>query len=150
MKQSEIISAFLEKLERENGGITPALVVEAARPEESPIHSHFQWDDEKAADSYRLWQARQLIAKVYIHVDTDDSKTQTVKVRAFHSIAADEEDDEDENRQYVGIVRIMSDNRMKEQLLADAKRDMQFFKTKYKILKELAPIFAEMDKLIKD
>ena len=34
--------------------LTPELVVEDARPEESPLHAHFEWDDQIAGEQFRL------------------------------------------------------------------------------------------------
>jgi hypothetical protein len=44
-----------------NDRLTPAAVVEAARPARSPLHDYFNWDDRAAAASYREEQARNLI-----------------------------------------------------------------------------------------
>jgi hypothetical protein len=46
------------------GCITPEAVVEAARPEDAPLHGLFPWDDKVAADKYRLMRARAIIRSV--------------------------------------------------------------------------------------
>lgn len=147
--KSEFLSKYLQKLEKKNGKLTPGIVVENARPENSPIHSYFEWDDDAAADKYRLWQARQLIARVYIINDPKDEEDKLVKVRVFHSIDVSDDEEADENRQYMNIVKIMSDDQLKEKLLEDALRDASFFMAKYNTLKELEPLMAEIRKLVK-
>lgn len=57
------INGALEAL-RSTGPLTPSRVVEAAEDPESPLHSKFTWEDEKAAHEYRLIQARRLIVNV--------------------------------------------------------------------------------------
>ncbi|HTI78936.1 MAG TPA: hypothetical protein VL614_00645 [Acetobacteraceae bacterium] len=47
---------------RNKGRLTPNEVVAAAKSPRSPLHRHFTWDDRKAAASWRLDEARTLIA----------------------------------------------------------------------------------------
>lgn len=51
------------------GELTARTVVDEATPEDSPIHPCFEWDNTKAADSYRLQQASTLIRAVITYVD---------------------------------------------------------------------------------
>ncbi|HVL14161.1 MAG TPA: hypothetical protein VM529_16440 [Gemmata sp.] len=80
----EVAAAELAAIRERDGGLAPAAVVEAARPEGHPLHAAFEWDDTKAGHEYRLWQARSLIRAVvvthedrrpeplYVHVRTED------------------------------------------------------------------------------
>ena len=98
----------LEAIEREHGGITPALVVDAASDEDSALHEWFEWDDSAAAHAHRLAQARQLIRVVYVR----DDKQQ--KGPAFYHVTTDDE------RRYVSAVRVSSD----ADLFASALREL--------------------------
>lgn len=69
MKESA--AEVLKELERD-GRLFPADVVERARDEDSPLHSHFEWDNNEAADKYRLHQARALIRTVKLMVTVHD------------------------------------------------------------------------------
>lgn len=62
-KSPEERKAVVERLIalEEKGVLRPDAVVEDARDPASPLHSHFQWDDSKAAHAFRLEQARRLI-----------------------------------------------------------------------------------------
>ena len=51
------VKAELDKL-AVDGKLTAQAVVDAAREEGSPLHGFFEWDDNKAANEYRLLQAR--------------------------------------------------------------------------------------------
>lgn len=62
----------LKSLERNNGRLLPADVVEDARDPNSPTHSHFTWDDGEAAAKYRLDEARSLIRMVTLEVTVHD------------------------------------------------------------------------------
>jgi hypothetical protein len=68
---NENVAEVLKELERE-GRLLPGDVVERARDEDSPLHSHFEWDDGQAAEKYRLHQARALIRTVKLMVTVHD------------------------------------------------------------------------------
>ena len=67
----------LQRIQKEHGEVTPPLVVDEARPDESPIHEVFEWDDWEAAEQYREHQARNLIRSIEI-VETQTGKTEPV------------------------------------------------------------------------
>lgn len=77
----------LESISSDDGLLTPAAVVSAAEPADSPIHNAFEWRDYVAADRYREWQARQLIKAII----TVDDKTGD-KAPAFVAIVKDVDD----------------------------------------------------------
>jgi len=56
----------LDAIYAENGVLEPKGVLQDARREKSPLHAYFEWDDKKAANAYRLTQARELIASYEI------------------------------------------------------------------------------------
>ena len=64
--------------------VTPELVLEAATPDEHPLHDEFTWDDTEAAHNYRLNEARSLIRSVKIR--PVDPEAPSDAVRAFVSV----------------------------------------------------------------
>jgi hypothetical protein len=62
----------LLQIEDEEGRLDPELVVERARDPESPLHAHFEWNDEEAAKQHRIKQARLLIRSVRVEVVVRD------------------------------------------------------------------------------
>src|SRR5512136_653723 len=62
----------LRELEIQNSGLlTPDIVLKDAQDPTSVLHEEFEWDDAKAAHSYRVDQARELIRSVrYVEVTT--------------------------------------------------------------------------------
>ncbi len=129
----------LDRIASENGGILmPAAVVDAARPASSPLHSKFEWDDSAAAEQYRLQQARQLIR---ITVNVIGGRTDEEKL--WVSLTPDRA----KGGGYRGIVSVMSDSNLRNQLLEDALADAENFQQKYRHLSELSDVFAAMKKL---
>lgn len=58
----------LRWIQENNGEITPALVVEAARDTESVLHHHFEWNNTKAADKWRVRQASQILGAIEVKI----------------------------------------------------------------------------------
>jgi hypothetical protein len=61
-----------------NGRLTPDAVVAAAVDPDSPLHSHFVWDDSEAADLYRIDQARTLIRSVRVDLKIGETIVRSV------------------------------------------------------------------------
>jgi hypothetical protein len=64
----EIIATGLRSIYEDRGRLSAEEVVEIATPVDHPMHSLFNWNDEEAAHSYRVWQASQMIRSVKILV----------------------------------------------------------------------------------
>lgn len=62
------LNALVSKEDPEHRVLTPEMVVEDAKQEESPLHSMFEWNDKSAAHKHRLHTARQLIKSVTIKI----------------------------------------------------------------------------------
>lgn len=110
----EAIRARLAEIEERNGGrLTPRDVVADARDPDSPLHSCFEWDTERAADAYRIEQARSLITSVRLVV-----RTETRAIKTVYYVR----DPEAANREqgYVSVERLRTDkDRAREALLTE-------------------------------
>jgi hypothetical protein len=125
-------------------GLTAQNLVNVSRPEDAPLHGCFEWDDSKAAESYREYQARKIIASIEI-VSSDAVGGGMVEIepvlptRAFHALRTNDSEG------YESIGQIMSDEEKMERLLELAKKDAQIFKLKYGHLQKLAKIMSAID-----
>lgn len=70
----------LEEIERRDGSLKVSVVVDEAVNPASPLHRYFEWDNDAAAATYRLEQARQIIRSVHVVVITE---TVTIKAPAY-------------------------------------------------------------------
>ena len=125
----------LDRLAREHGHITPELVVEAARDEGSPLHSHFDWDDSAAADKWRREQARQLIIRCRITVEVKPD--QSLTVRRYTGVPRPEGRAVD----YVPTERALTSKR--ELVLESARVELESLRRKYESL-------IDFDSLLRD
>ncbi len=135
------VAIELSRIAREHGGkLLPLDVVESARPKDSPLHSKFTWDDTKAAQEHRLWQARQLISVTVIHLPN------AKPTQMFVSLSPDRTK---KSGGYRHIVDVLNDEQMTAQLLQDALDDMRRFTAKYRRLEKLAKVVEAMDEVLR-
>lgn len=74
MVTKETVQEKLTKILERDGCIKASAVVKEAKPKKSPIHDCFEWDDGKAADEHRLWQARHLIRVTVVPYEGEDNR----------------------------------------------------------------------------
>jgi hypothetical protein len=129
--------AELRKLGR-SGALDAPAVVNAARDKDSALHACFTWDDSEAGQKWRLHEARNLI-RVFSSREMEKAEPDTRNV--FVSLRSDR----GEGNGYRSLSSVLSDDELREKLLADALEDMKYFRLKYKKLSELRPVFAAMD-----
>lgn len=135
-KRRRRIVAELRRLAAINSGVlVPAVVIDRARSPRSPLHSVFQWDDTKAADEYRIWQARELIQRTFRVISVNGKE---MKVQVFVSLKPDRNVP---GGGYREMSFVLSNEDMRSQLLKQAIEEMKFFAEKYASLRELARVF---------
>lgn len=146
---AEQAHSTFETIRQRDGKLTPAAVVDEARPEDSVLHPDFEWDDAQAAEKYRQQQARQMIGAVCIM--QEESKT---PVRAFVSVSvsvrAPAPQDQKAGRQYLPLPVVLEDPSMRGQMLAAALREAQTFAQKYQTLATLKPVFDAIEQVAKE
>ena len=126
------IGAELERLSSD-GAVSPETVLASAKDASSPLHKYFEWDDQKAAEKYRLYQARYLIRAVVIETDEGD-------VRAYHNVAIAQDD-----RKYVSHEKAFSTPNLADQVIAAALKEADLWARRYKIYKKLSPIVVAIE-----
>jgi hypothetical protein len=136
------IADELQRLAEEYGGeLKPRVVVDAARDPDSPLHDSFEWDDSRASEAWRLHQARMLIRAVVTYETVGSA---VVPCRVFVSLTPDRQED---GAGYRLTTTVLSDVDRREQMLRDARAEMQRFRDKYRSLTELAAVFEAIDRV---
>lgn len=122
-------------------GITPQEVVEAARSEDSCMHSIFEWDDSIAGQKYREQQASQMLRMIEIvHLD-ENEKPQHEPFRQFQVNST-------RTHTYVPTKMIVQNMDEYQKLLERAKGELIAFENRYKTLVELDGVFDSIHELI--
>ena len=106
----------LQRIYEQHGELTAELVVDEARKPASPLHERFEWNDMRAAEQYRLEQARRLVRSVHIVIEQRP-------VRAFPFIP--------QSGSYRPIADVLTNVDWRQQMLDEFKRDAQRFERKW-------------------
>lgn len=138
----EVERKVLTKLARQHGGVLMVdHVLEEAKSESSPLHSHFEWNDSVAAEAHRRNQARTLIQRCKITL----IETEPVQIRAFVSLPTDR----DNGGGYRLTSTVMSDEMLKQELLRDIKMTIQRWTKKMHLLdQDLAEALIEVEERV--
>jgi len=133
MIKNELLLEVYREIERKNGNVTPKEVVNYAQPKTSSIHTAFEWNDKRAGNGYRLWQARQLIVRAKVIINKKP-------VQAYYSIRASVE-----NPAYYSIEKIRTDKTLTSEVVAFALSEIEYWLEKYKIIKELVGVVNKQE-----
>lgn len=137
------IAAELERLREPDGLLLPEKVVAAARQPTSPLHSYFEWDESKAAEQFRLIQARNLIRAV---VTIQPSAEGPITTRAYVSLPAD--------RVNGGGYRAIEDVIDDPAKVAEALRDLELLlsraRSRFVQFRALTPLVDQMIGMARD
>lgn len=141
---AQVVGDRIQTLIDQYGGhLAPEVVVEDARPRESPLHPHFEWNDRTAARAHRLDQARNLIRSVaVVYRDDVDPNRPPHRITAFVNLR-----DDSGSHAYYPIVSVMSDADKRAKMIRQAWNEMIAFRRRYEALIEFAGIFAMIDDL---
>lgn len=127
---------------KHKGLLRPHDVVKFARDPKTALHKKFTWDDSKAAEEYRLWEARSLIR---VAVIVEENTTESV--RAYVSIT----DSRGKEGGYRAVAEVMDDKALRARMLQDALDDLNFFRDKYNVIRKISdinPVFIAIDEVL--
>ncbi len=140
--KAKSVGPYLERSCGKHGGrLTPEDIVMGARPSDSLLHPFFEWDDGKAAEAYRVEQARHILRSVVIIRDDADKSDEPI--RLLVNVLREGDDD----RTYAVIADAMSDDALRQQILNKALTELNAWQRKYQTLTEFASVFESMETL---
>ena len=87
---------MVQELFTRDGAVKASTLVEAAKPKTSPAHAGFTWDDKKAAQQFRLEEARRWIRVIVVKPAEDKQPERMVHVPVVIGDAAESESKEGE------------------------------------------------------
>lgn len=140
---ADIVGAEMEKIEQRDGEVTSRSLLEAGRPEDSPIHTLFEWNDGKAAELYRLKQATDVITHITVVVPEENQKP----YRAYVNIVEEKEGEQKQTGRFINIQTAMENPETRRIVLDAALAEMRRFQAKYSKYQELAGVFEAMKKV---
>ena len=137
----------VQKVNNDYGGEPPdGALVEHARDVNSVLHNDFEWDDTIAAHKQRVEPEKKIKRSlVYVCRRESDQPEEAKVVRVFSSVKRTDEDGYT-TRFYLNTVDAMKDPVYREQIIANAQRELQQFHNKYHSLLELADVLDPIKK----
>lgn len=127
---AQLVGQELDALQQANGGrLTARIVVEAARPIESPLHPILEWDDVRAAEMYREDQARHVLASIRIVQPRTDPRQAPTMIHAYVSLTEDVGGEQ--QRAYVPVARMFEDADLLKQAVERAAAELRSFEDRY-------------------
>lgn len=135
-------------LARNSGRISPAILVEEARPETSPFHRHFEWDDSDAAELYRLGQAAHIIRTWRGSIMRIDAEHKMIHVTTTRRVQSPESARGKGLSSYETVEQIMSDPAKRADMLHTVLAELSAYRKRYAELEELAMVWVLLDTVI--
>lgn len=136
----QIIGDALAKISgAAKGRLTPKAVVKAAEAPRHPLHRHFEWNNEAAADAFRLDQARTLIRCVDVVLGDREAPTP-----GWMSVT------DKGGTSYRSAQDVMGSASLQAAVLAAAERDLVAFEKRYRELGEICDLVREAREKIAD
>lgn len=128
------LRGHLQAIRDQHGRLTPALVVEAARPKNSPLHTAvFDRSPKEAAEAWYRERAHQLIRKARItYVAQDEIRD----VRAFQCVRTPD------SFVYEPSEEVAQDPFMRTMVLRDMERDWRTLRARYGHFEEFVELIT--------
>lgn len=113
--------------------VTAEQIVDKAKDENTELHKCFTWDNDIAAEKYRIIEARQIVRHL-VREELPDAKNDTPPLRVFYKT------NNGEGYKHIERTIIKKEDEY-QALLARAMMELRAFKVKYSMLEELREIF---------
>ena len=139
---ADIVGGVCEQIETEEGSVTKERFLEVSRPDNSPTHELFEWDDAKAAEAYRLDTSRRIIYCLRVTYINSDNKECNVK--AFVNVS-----EFSEKTQYESIELVLKQEDKKATYLARIKQELNNYIQRNSHVEELADILIDAGEKLK-
>jgi len=114
--------------------VTASDILKDAQKKSAPYHDWFNWDNNLAAEEYRLAQARQLLRSI-VEVKVIHEEQEPVEVRVFVNVI-----DDDGERGYVQSEYALGNPKLAPQIIQQALREAKSWMKKYQTYEELSKI----------
>ena len=139
--KADVLGNELARIQKKNGDLTPRAVVDESKPVKAPLHKCFEWQDAKAADNWRVHQARMLINVVEVVPAKSKAKQ---PVQAFVNVLASEDREE---RSYVPIDDVLANPEERAKLVARAMEKLLRVQREFRMLRELEVVWNAIESL---
>jgi hypothetical protein len=128
-----IVGEELTRIYNEHGALSAQVVVDAARPEDAPLHPAFEWDDSTAAEAYRREQARTLIKVVRVR-ESEDKPSAPAFLNVTTLGPAAEDGEVRSSRGYHPLAVVLADSDKLASVMSDFRSRVRWFESELRVL----------------
>ena len=139
----------IEALNKRHGGYAPdGSLVEHARSPKSVLHNDFEWDDSVAGNKYRLNTEKKIKRSLVVVTDgLNNGQSEPTEIRLFQR--AKIECGGKPQRIWLNTFDMLKDPEGRQQLVDNAKKELEAFTHKYKALSELSDVLEPISLFLK-
>lgn len=135
----------IEALTLEHGKVTPLIVVEAARDQQSPLHGEFEWHDRRAAEAYRCDQARKILRSL-VTVEISGVALDT-PTRAFVCVTGHDEDGDATGLEYQCVSTVVRNSDELAEVVMRARKELSDWSKRYERFAALRSVAVRIARL---
>jgi len=128
----------IDQIAEERGVCAPGDLVDHARPADSRLHPLFEWDDQKAAEQFRVSQARHLIAIIRPQYNEAEGP---VRAPAFVHVQINGQDG------YKRVDRVLDQPELWAMAIDECLGLLRAIQARYDSLVELKPIWEALKRV---
>lgn len=125
----EKAAKVMNKLAKE-GQLNAGKLVEVSKPKSSPLHADFEWDDPKAANNWRKYQARVMINSLLMIPEETNQEEEKEPIRAFFKVTPTKAS------QYESTEVLIRTENGRDALRAQAQKELISYRQKYRTVLE--------------
>lgn len=133
----QVAGEAIERIKKDRGELRPQYIVDAAKAKSHPLHDAFEWNNTKAAESWRVEQAKYLTRSLEIVVQAPGEPPRFTR---YYISQGSGIGDGKESRYYT-VAEVLSDSEMREQRLRRVWNMLLSIKHEYEDLIELAAVW---------
>jgi len=133
---AQTVGERLEYLRQKHRKITPKIIVSDAKPKNSVLHKAFEWNNTRAADLYRLDQAKYILRSIVICTLPNGQKCAPTKMWVNIQNGAHKN-----KRENVHIYDAMNNPKLRRLVIKQALAELEQWRKRYEDYVELAEIF---------
>ncbi len=139
---AQVAGEEFERIESKFGTLTAENVLDESRDINAVLHPCFEWNDNIAAEKFRVEQARHMIGNITVIVEMpafEDNVQRQIVTRAYVDVS------EKPKGKYVQIKTALSQENYRQRILRNALAELRMFQNKYQIYAELTGVCKAID-----
>ena len=153
---AQTVGRVLESIEQKGIEVTAESFLDASRPEDSPTHKIFTWNDGIAAEKWRLHESKTILNHLEVEITyVKDSPSQVVvaevdektetKIKSRSAYVNVNPKKFGQRATFVPVEVAMSNEEMRLQVLKNVLSDLLSYQKRYEDFEELREVFEAID-----